>query len=127
MFNVGTSLLLALVYVRVIAQTFLEFRTCKLVLHLINYLYKTILSFLAVTVFCYYQFYCFQDAQQLFNSLQNAINSNVNVSLTEFVNTTQLEGFSAQICAATSPLRELIDSQLPWFQYQEWTWLAAGE
>jgi hypothetical protein len=83
--------------------------------------------FHAVTAFCYYQFYCFQDAQQLFNSLQDAINSNVNVSLTEFVNTTQLEGFSAQICAATSPLRELIDTQLPWFQYQEWTWLAVGE
>ena len=98
----------------------------KLIILLYACLHWTLLSH-AVTVFCYYQFYCFQDAQQLFNNLQNAINSNVNVSLTEFINTTQLEGFSAQICAATSPLRELIDSQLPWFQYQEWTWLAAGE
>ena len=80
----------------------------------------------SVAVFCYYQFYCFQDTAMLFSQLQTTLSSNVNISLAQFVNTTQLEGFSAQICAATSPLRELIDSQLPWFQYQEWTWLAVG-
>ena len=75
-----------------------------------------------VAAFCYYQFYCFQDAASLITDFQNT----VNVSLVEYINTTQFVSLSAQICAATSPLREFIDTQLPWFQYQEWTWLAIG-
>ena len=39
---------------------------------------------------------------------------------------TDLQRLSALICAQTSVIREFIDEQLPWFQYQEWTWLAIG-
>ena len=103
-----------------LAQFFMEieeyfvYQACKLLPQFKLYTWcisLSVLLFNAVTVFCYYQFYCFQDTQKL-------------TFFTEFVNT---EGFSAQICAATSPLRELIDSLLPWFRYQEWTWLAIGE
>ena len=84
--------------------------------HFALYLYS-----LLVAAFCYYQFYCFQNAASLITDFQN----NANVGLLEYI-TTHFVSLSAQICVATSPLREFIDTLLPWFQYQEWTWLAIG-
>ena len=98
------------------------------ILHYIIGMYVIVLlclCYLAVTGFCYYQFYCFQD----FSGLAQQFNDfGANNSLADFViNTTAFSDISSVICASTSPLREFIDSQLPWFQYQEYTWLALGE
>ena len=76
----------------------------------------------AVTVFSYYQFYCFQDASNILQQVENITAS----SFSDVINTTTLLDISAVICAATDPVREFIDSQLPWFEYQEYTWLAIG-
>ena len=74
-----------------------------------------------MTVFSYYQFYCFQDASQIANEFNNL------TTLSQFINTTVFFDVTALICSSTDPLRDFIDSLLPWFQYQEYTWLAIGE
>ena len=74
-----------------------------------------------VAGFSYFQFWCFQDTTALFNQFDP--NS---TTLSEFINVTDLQRLSSLICAQTSVIREFIDEQLPWFQYQEWTWLAIG-
>jgi len=75
-----------------------------------------------VAAFSFYQFYCFQDTDSLVNQVLS-----LNVSLVDFVvNGTDLVNLSNQLCTSTSVVRDFIDSQLPWFQYQEYTWLAIG-
>jgi len=74
-----------------------------------------------VAAFSFYQFYCFQDTAALFNRFDP--NS---TTVLEFVNRTDVERISALICSQTAVLREFINTQLPWFQYQEWTWLGVG-
>ena len=85
----------------------------------ILHMYISILH--TVAGFSYFQFWCFQDTTALFNQFDP--NS---TTLSEFINVTDLQRLSALICAQTSVIREFIDEQLPWFQYQEWTWLAIG-
>jgi len=75
----------------------------------------------AIAAFSFYQFYCFQDTAALFNRFDP--NS---TTVLEFVNRTDVERISALICSQTAVLREFINTQLPWFQYQEWTWLGVG-
>ena len=89
-------------------------------------------SCLAVTVFSYYQFYCFQDASRIaseFNDFANGVANdlNANATLSQFINTSVFFDVAAVVCSSTDPLREFIDSLLPWFEYQEYTWLAIGE
>ena len=76
-----------------------------------------------MTVFSYYQFYCFQDTIIIFGRLENVT---ADTTFLDILNTTALISLSAVICAATDPVREFIDAQLPWFEYQEYTWLAIG-
>lgn len=76
------------------------------------------LLLLAVGAFGYYQFYCFQNTAAFFSQFNNTIIA---------INTTQALEISALICSATQPLRVFIDTALPWFQYQEYAWLAIGE
>lgn len=85
----------------------------------ILHMYISILH--TVAGFAYFQFWCFQDTTALFNQFDP--NS---TTLSEFINVTDLQRLSALICAQTSVIREFIDEQLPWFQYQEWTWLGIG-
>ena len=87
----------------------------------ISYMYTYISILHTVAGFSYFQFWCFQDTTALFNQFDP--NS---TTLSEFINVTDLQRLSALICAQTSVIREFIDEQLPWFQYQEWTWLAIG-
>ena len=75
-----------------------------------------------VAGFSYFQFYCFQDTTALFNQFDP--NS---TTLFQFINRTDLQSVTARFCSETEVLREFIDSQLPWFQYQEWTWLGIGK
>ncbi|CAI8016272.1 Choline transporter-like protein 4 [Geodia barretti] len=69
--------------------------------------------------FSYYQFYCFQDTENLFNRFDSEEDS-----LTDFLNST--ETLSARLCVQTEVFRSFISSQLPWFRYQKETWLAIG-
>ncbi len=78
---------------------------------------------LTVASFCYYQFYCFQDTASLFNQFNAATND----TIISFINTTQIQAVADLICTETEVLREFINTQLPWFEYQEYTWLAIGE
>ena len=73
-----------------------------------------------VSGFSYYQFYCFQDTENLFNRFDSEEDS-----LTDFLNST--ETLSARLCVQTEVFRSFISSQLPWFRYQKETWLAIGE
>ena len=74
----------------------------------------------AVSAFSYYQFYCFQNTEDIFNRF------NTNSStLTEFLNET--EAIANRLCVQTEVFRTFISSQLPWFRYQKETWLAVGE
>ena len=86
-----------------------------------NYFYSIPL-FPAVTVFCYYQFYCFQDTANLFDQFNAAANE----TILSFLNTTRIQAVADLICTETNVLREFINTRLPWFQYQEYTWLALG-
>ncbi len=73
--------------------------------------------------FSYYQFYCLQNTASLANTVLN-----LNISLVDFVaNSTDIINLSNQLCTSTAVIRDFIDSQLPWFQYQEYTWLAIGK
>ncbi|CAI7988530.1 Choline transporter-like protein 2 [Geodia barretti] len=74
---------------------------------------------LAISGFSYYQFYCFQDTENLFNRFDSEEDS-----LTDFLNST--ETLSARLCVQTEVFRSFISSQLPWFRYQKETWLAIG-
>ena len=77
---------------------------------------------LAVAGFSYYQFYCFQNAADIVSDFQS-----LNITLVNLVaNSTDLVDLSSRICSSTAVVREFIDSQLPWFEYQEYTWLAIG-
>lgn len=75
-----------------------------------------------VTVFCYYQFYCFQDTANLFSQFDATLNN----TILDFLNTSEIQSVTQLICTETSVLRDFIDTQLPWFEYQEYTWLAVG-
>ena len=76
----------------------------------------------SVAVFSYYQFYCLQDTASLVSQVLD-----LNISLVDFVaNSTDIISISNQLCSSTALVRDFIDSQLPWFQYQEYTWLAIG-
>lgn len=77
----------------------------------------------AVAVFSYYQYYCFQDTASLFNRFNAATNE----TILSFINTTDIQAVANLICTETEVLREFINTQLPWFEYQEYTWLAVGE
>lgn len=77
---------------------------------------------LTVTIFCYYQFYCFQDTANLFAQFDAATNE----TILSFINSTQVQEIANLICTETEVLREFINTQLPWFEYQEYTWLAIG-
>jgi choline transporter-like protein 2/4/5 len=74
---------------------------------------------LIISAFSYYQFYCFQNTEDIFNNF----NTN-STTLTEFLNTT--EAISNRLCVQTEVFRTFISSQLPWFRYQKETWLAVG-
>jgi choline transporter-like protein 2/4/5 len=74
---------------------------------------------LAISGFSYYQFYCFQDTENLFNRFDSEEDS-----LTDFLNSTGT--LSARLCVQTEVFRSFISSQLPWFRYQKETWLAIG-
>ena len=78
------------------------------------------LSTPTVSGFSYYQFYCFQDTENLFNRFDSEEDS-----LTDFLNSTGT--LSARLCVQTEVFRSFISSQLPWFRYQKETWLAIGE
>ena len=73
-----------------------------------------------VSGFSYYQFYCFQNTQDLFDNFDS--NS---TTITDFLNRT--ESLTNTLCVQTQVFRTFISSQLPWFRYQKETWLAIGE
>ena len=72
-----------------------------------------------VSAFSYYQFYCFQNTEDIFNRFDSE-----EESLTDFLNST--ENLSNRLCVQTQVFRSFISSQLPWFRYQKETWLAIG-
>lgn len=73
-----------------------------------------------VSGFSYYQFYCFQDTENIFNRFDSEQDS-----LTDFFNST--ERLSNRLCVQTEVFRSFISSRLPWFRYQKETWLAIGQ
>ena len=75
-----------------------------------------------VTGFSFYQWFCFQETEEIFDRFNPFDNS---TTVLEFLNST--DTLSGQICVQTETFRQWVDTRLPWFKYQEETWLAIGE
>ena len=79
-------------------------------------------SFLVVSGFAFFQFYCFEIGSINIPSIADGL---VNTStVQDFLNTT--EDFAAKGCRFTDPLRDFFDANAPWYEYQKETWLVLG-